>query len=57
MEVKQEKIGDVLEARKPSFRNPVGRLAHYTHFARGKIPTPWLRRGMAAYLGLNRVRL
>ncbi len=27
------------------------------HFARGKIPSRWLRRGVEAYLGLRRVRL
>ncbi len=52
-----KRIADVLEARRPSFRNPVGRLARYTHFARGKIPSRWLRRGIEAYLGLRRVRL
>jgi NAD(P)-dependent dehydrogenase (short-subunit alcohol dehydrogenase family) len=51
------RIADVLEARRPRFRNPVGRLAHYTYFARGKIPSRWLRRGIEAYLGLRRVRL
>ena len=56
-QVVAEKIADVLEARRPSFRNPVGRLARYTHFARGKIPSRWLRRGVEAYLGLRRVRL
>ncbi len=56
-QVVAEKIADVLEAKRPSFRNPVGRLARYTHFARGKIPSRWLRRGVEAYLGLRRVRL
>lgn len=56
-QVVAEKIAAVLEAKRPSFRNPVGRLARYTHFARGKIPTRWLRRGFEAYLGLRRVRL
>lgn len=51
------RVADILEARRPRFRNPVGRLAHYTYFARGKIPSPWLRRGIEAYLGLRRVRL
>ena len=56
-QVVAEKIANVLEAKRPSFRNPVGRLARYTHFARGKIPSRWLRRGVEAYLGLRRVRL
>lgn len=51
------KVANVLETRRPRFRNPVGRLAHYTFFARGKIPSRWLRRGIEAYLGLRRVRL
>jgi NAD(P)-dependent dehydrogenase (short-subunit alcohol dehydrogenase family) len=56
-QVVAEKIADVLEAKRPRFRNPVGRLARFTHFARGKIPSRWLRRGVEAYLGLRRVRL
>ena len=51
------KIANVLEARRPRFRNPVHRSAHLSHFVRGKIPTRWLRRGIAAYLGLGRVRM
>jgi NAD(P)-dependent dehydrogenase (short-subunit alcohol dehydrogenase family) len=51
------KIANVLEARSPSFRNPVHRLAHFSRFARGKIPSRWLRRFVETYLGLNRVRL
>ncbi|MFN3623939.1 MAG: SDR family NAD(P)-dependent oxidoreductase [Hyphomicrobium sp.] len=51
------KIANVLEASRPSFRNPVHRLAHFTHFARGKIPSRWLRRFVETYLGLKRVRL
>ena len=51
------KIAKVLEAQRPSFRNPVHRLAHITRFARGKIPSPWLRRFVETYLGLRRVRL
>ncbi|MCZ7593978.1 MAG: SDR family NAD(P)-dependent oxidoreductase [Hyphomicrobium sp.] len=51
------KIANVLEARRPRFRNPVHRLAHFTHFARGKIPSRWLRRFVETYLGLRRVRL
>ena len=56
-QVVAERIADVLETSRPRFRNPVGRMARYTHFARGKIPSRWLRRGMEAYLGLGRVRL
>jgi NAD(P)-dependent dehydrogenase (short-subunit alcohol dehydrogenase family) len=52
-----DRIAHVLEARRPSFRNPVGRQARIMHFARGKFPTRWLRRGVEAYLGLRRVRL
>lgn len=51
------KIANVLEANRPSFRNPVHRLAHFTHFARGKIPSRWLRNFVETYLGLKRVRL
>jgi NAD(P)-dependent dehydrogenase (short-subunit alcohol dehydrogenase family) len=51
------RVADLLEASRPGFRNPVGRLARYTHFARGKIPSRWLRRGVEAYLGLRKVRL
>jgi NAD(P)-dependent dehydrogenase (short-subunit alcohol dehydrogenase family) len=51
------RVASVLEAKRPRFRNPVGRLAHYTYFARGKIPSRWVRRGVEAYLGLRRVRL
>jgi len=51
------RIADVLDAERPSFRYPVGRLAHYTYFARGKIPSRWVRRFVEAYLGLRRVRL
>lgn len=51
------KIAKVLEAKRPSFRNPVHRMAHFARFARGKVPSPWLRRFIEAYLGLRRVRL
>ncbi len=51
------KIADVLDARRPHFRNPVGRQARIVHFARGKFPSRWLRKGVEAYLGLRRVRL
>jgi NAD(P)-dependent dehydrogenase (short-subunit alcohol dehydrogenase family) len=50
------KIGDVLEARRPSFRTPVGALAHISHFLHGKIPTVLWRKGIERYLGLHRVR-
>jgi NAD(P)-dependent dehydrogenase (short-subunit alcohol dehydrogenase family) len=51
------KIVKVLEARRPSFRNPVGRIAHISHFMRGKLPTTVWRRIAERYLGLHRVRL
>jgi len=51
------KIAKVLEARQPSFRNPVHRQAHMTHIARGKVPSRWVRKFIEAYLGLKRVRL
>jgi NAD(P)-dependent dehydrogenase (short-subunit alcohol dehydrogenase family) len=51
-----DKIVAVLEAKKPSFRNPVGRHARITHFLRGKIPTPLFRRFAERYLGIHRVR-
>jgi NAD(P)-dependent dehydrogenase (short-subunit alcohol dehydrogenase family) len=51
------KISNLLEARNPSFRNPVHRLAHFSHFARGKVPSRWIRKFVETYLGLSRVRL
>jgi NAD(P)-dependent dehydrogenase (short-subunit alcohol dehydrogenase family) len=51
------RIGNMLETSRPRFRNPVGRQARIVHFARGKFPSRWLRRGFEAYLGLRRVRL
>jgi len=51
------KIAKVLEARRPSFRNPVGPIARINHFLRGKVPTPILRRVVERYLGLHRVQL
>jgi NAD(P)-dependent dehydrogenase (short-subunit alcohol dehydrogenase family) len=48
-------IADVLEAQRPAFRNPVGHVARIAHFLRGKLPSALLRRGIARYLGLNRV--
>ena len=52
-----ERIAHVLEAPRPRFRNPVGSQARIVHFARGKFPSRWLRRGFEAYLGSRRVRL
>ncbi len=52
-----EKIAKVLEARRPRFRNPVGRIARLSLFLRGKVPSPILRKGVERYLGLNRVRV
>ena len=52
--------GDIVEGTVDgvgTLRNPVGRQARIVHFARGKFPTRWLRRGFEAYLGLRRVRL
>ncbi len=51
------RIGDVLDSEHPWFRNPVGRQARILHFARGKFPARLLRRGVKAYLGLNRVKM
>jgi len=51
-----ERIAAVLEARRPAFRNPVGRLARLTHFLRGKLPSRLMRKGVERYLGLHRVR-
>ena len=51
------KIANVIEAARPSFRNPVHRLAHMAHFVRGKMPSTWLRKFVQTYLGLSRVRL
>jgi NAD(P)-dependent dehydrogenase (short-subunit alcohol dehydrogenase family) len=51
------KIAKVLEERRPSFRNPVGHLAHITHIMRGKMPSRLWRKVAERYLGLQRVRL
>jgi NAD(P)-dependent dehydrogenase (short-subunit alcohol dehydrogenase family) len=51
------KIAEVLEARRPRFRNPVGRIARISHFMRGKLPSPIWRKVIERYLGLNRVRV
>jgi NAD(P)-dependent dehydrogenase (short-subunit alcohol dehydrogenase family) len=52
-----QRIASVLEARSPSFRNPVGRLARVSHFMRGKIPSRLWRAIAERYLGLHRVRV
>jgi NAD(P)-dependent dehydrogenase (short-subunit alcohol dehydrogenase family) len=49
-------IADILEASKPGFRNPVGRVARVAHFLRGKVPSAVLRKGVSRYLGLDRFR-
>jgi len=49
-------IANILEARRPAFRNPVGRFARIAHLLHGKVPSSVMRRGIARYLGLNRVR-
>ncbi len=51
------RIAHVLEARRPSFRNPVGRVARISHFMRGRIPSPLWRAIAERYLGLHRVRI
>jgi NAD(P)-dependent dehydrogenase (short-subunit alcohol dehydrogenase family) len=51
-----ERIATVLEARRPAFRNPVGRIARITHFLRGKLPSRLMRKGVERYLGLHRIR-
>jgi NAD(P)-dependent dehydrogenase (short-subunit alcohol dehydrogenase family) len=51
------RIAHVLEARRPSFRNPVGRIARLSHFLRGKIPSRLWRAIAERYLGLHRVRV
>lgn len=51
-----QRIAKVLEAKNPSFRNPVGRVARVSHFMRGKIPSPAWRWVAQRYLGLNRIR-
>jgi len=50
------KIVNVLEAKSPKFRNPVGRLARISHFARGKVPSVVWRRIAERFLGLHRLR-
>ena len=48
-------IADVLERSRPSFRNPIGGVARASHFARGKISAPLLRKYVTRYLGLDRI--
>lgn len=45
-------IANVLEARRPRFRNPVGPFSRLNHALRGKIPSRLLRKGISRYLGL-----
>ena len=49
-------IAKVLDARRPAFRNPVGAVARLAHALHGKLPSRLLHKGIAHYLGLNRVR-
>ncbi len=49
-------IADVVEARRPAFRNPVGRVGRITHFLHGKVPSSLMRKAISSYLGLHRVR-
>jgi NAD(P)-dependent dehydrogenase (short-subunit alcohol dehydrogenase family) len=49
-------IANVLEARRPRFRTPVGSFAWLAHFLRGKIPNRVFRWGIERYLGLGRLR-
>lgn len=48
-------IADVLERRRPRFRNPIGGVARASHFARGKIASSVLRTYVTRYLGLDRI--
>lgn len=47
-------IAELLEARQPPFRSPIGRVSRIMHFLHGKVPSSFLRRGVARYLGLQR---
>jgi NAD(P)-dependent dehydrogenase (short-subunit alcohol dehydrogenase family) len=51
-----QEIANILEARRPPFRTPVGRIAKIAHFLHGKVPSSAMRRITARYLGLNRIR-
>ncbi len=46
-------IGRVLEARRPRFRNPVGRIARLNWYLRGKVPVRLARWGTMRYLSLR----
>ncbi len=46
-------IGRVLEARRPRFRNPVGRIARLNCYLRGKIPVRLARWGTLRYLNVR----
>ncbi len=48
-------IADVLERRRPRFRNPIGGVARASHFARGKIASSVLRTYVTRYLGLDKL--
>lgn len=50
-------IADILEARHPKFRNPVGTTARVGLMLRGKVASPVLRWGISRYLGLDKVKL
>lgn len=50
------RIAKVLAAKRPSFRNPVGKMARISHVMRGKMPSAWMRKIVERYLGLHRVR-
>jgi NAD(P)-dependent dehydrogenase (short-subunit alcohol dehydrogenase family) len=50
------KIVKLLDADRPSFRNPIGRPARVSHFMRGKIPSRAWRWIAERYLGLHRLR-
>jgi len=45
-------IANVLEARRPRFRNPVGPFSRINHVLRGKVPSRLLRRAISRYLGI-----
>lgn len=50
-------IAEALTAARPRFRYPVSPQARIGHFLRGKVPSRWLRKGVARLLGLDRVRI
>jgi NAD(P)-dependent dehydrogenase (short-subunit alcohol dehydrogenase family) len=49
-------IGRVLEARRPRFRNPVGRIARLNCYLRGKVPVRLARWGTMRYLNSRATR-